>query len=139
MKSLGRQLVVEFYDCSPEILNDIRQVEYHMKEAAIVAGSTIVQSVFHFFNPQGVSGTVVIAESHLAIHTWPEYGYAAIDIFTCGEEVNPWAAYRYLKEALQSQYDTVKAMERGLFDFEVKVKPDAPIISEKLETGRQVI
>ncbi len=68
-----------------------------MRQAAEEAGATIVDSSFHRFLPHGISGVVVIAESHLAIHTWPEYGYAAIDLFTCGDEVNPWKAFEFLR------------------------------------------
>ena len=71
-----------------------------MMDAARACGATIVQTVFHSFNPQGVSGVVVIAESHLAIHTWPEYGHAAVDVFTCGDSIDPWIAVDRLKEGL---------------------------------------
>jgi spermidine synthase len=88
-----------------------------MEEATKIAGATIVQSVFHLFNPHGVSGVVVIAESHLAIHTWPEYGYAAIDLFTCGEVVDPWKAYTYLRERFHAQHVSSIEMKRGQLDF----------------------
>ncbi|MCD6443029.1 MAG: adenosylmethionine decarboxylase, partial [Thermotogae bacterium] len=87
MKSLGRHLLAEFYDCDPNILRDLETIREYLKEAAEVANATIVNWTFHQFSPQGVSGVVVIAESHLAIHTWPEYRYAAVDLFTCGEDV----------------------------------------------------
>ncbi len=85
MKILGRHLIVEYADCNCELLNDIDFLEEQMNESVRVAGATIVSSKFHRYNPQGVSGVIVIAESHLSIHTWPEYGYAAVDFFTCGE------------------------------------------------------
>jgi len=113
MKTLGRHLLVEYYDCNPDIINNKELVEKLMKEAAIEAGSTIVQSVFHMFQPHGVSGVVVIAESHLSIHTWPEYGYAAVDLFTCGTCVEPWKAYRYLKEKFEAKSADIKEIDRG--------------------------
>ena len=80
-------------------------IEKRMNEAARVANATIVQSVFHHFNPYGVSGAVIISESHLAIHTWPEYGYAAVDIFTCGDKINPWTAFKFLEDVLNFKSD----------------------------------
>ena len=96
MRSLGNHILVEFHGCSAEILNDVPHIETSMNAAAKEAGATIISSVFHHFSPFGVSGVVVIQESHLAIHTWPEYRYAAVDLFTCGTEVDPWVAYDYL-------------------------------------------
>jgi len=113
MKALGRHLLVELYGCDPEILNDVKKVEKYMKEAALKAGSTIVQAIFHKFCPQGISGVVVIAESHLAVHTWPEYGYAALDLFTCGEEVDPWEAYKFLREKFKAQDAESSELKRG--------------------------
>lgn len=113
MRALGRHLVVELYDCDPQILNDKERIEEIMTKAAEVSGATIVQKVFHVFNPHGVSGVVVIAESHLAIHTWPEYGYAAVDVFTCGSSVDPWKAYDYIKRELKAGYHSTMEMLRG--------------------------
>jgi len=78
------------------MLNDINKVQDIMINAALEAGAEVREVVFHKFSPQGVSGVVVISESHLAIHTWPELGYAAVDVFTCGEQVNPWDACHYM-------------------------------------------
>jgi S-adenosylmethionine decarboxylase proenzyme len=113
MRALGRHLLVEFYDCNPDIINNKELVEQYMKEAALKAGSTIVQSVFHMFQPHGVSGVVVIAESHLAIHTWPEYKYASVDLYTCGSCVDPLIAYRYLKNKFESNNADLKEITRG--------------------------
>lgn len=126
MNALGIALSVEFYDCNREILNSVAQVEQLMKQAALAANATIVQSVFHMFNPYGVSGVVVISESHLAIHTWPEYGYAAIDIFTCGSSVDPWVACEYLKEHFEAGHYEASELQRGhvrdIVKFSVKEK-----------------
>ncbi len=113
MKALGRHIIAEFYDCDSDILKDTEQVETYMKRAAIECGATIVESAFHTFNPFGVSGVVVIAESHLAIHTWPEYGYSAVDVFTCGDEVDPHVAVESLKEALKAGSIKMVEMPRG--------------------------
>lgn len=116
--TLGRHLLSEFYDCEPNILNNVSLIERVMTEAATVAGATIVQKNFHHFSPYGVSGVVVIAESHLAIHTWPEYGYAAVDLFTCGESVDPIVAYDYLREHLHAKTAFYSELKRGLLNEE---------------------
>ncbi|HBI26269.1 MAG TPA: adenosylmethionine decarboxylase, partial [Peptococcaceae bacterium] len=72
------------------------------------------ESVFHKFSPQGVSGVVIISESHLTIHTWPELGYAAVDVFTCGDKINPWDACKHLSEILQAEHVTATEMRRGI-------------------------
>ncbi len=114
MQSLGRHVLAEVYGCRFEALNDIKFVQDVMINAALEAGAEIREFVFHKFSPQGVSGVVVISESHLAIHTWPELGYAAVDIFTCGERVNPWDACNYLAEKFGSTYVNAKEVQRGL-------------------------
>lgn len=113
MDVLGRHILVEYYECDPDILKSSELIESHLNKAAILAGATVVESVFHLFNPHGVSGVVVIAESHLTIHTWPEYGYAAVDLFTCGDTVAPDKAIDYLKTALNSGNSSTVEVERG--------------------------
>jgi len=103
--------MVEYYDCSPELLNDVGFIRQTMLDAATAMGATIVEQVFHHFSPHGVSGVVVIAESHLAIHTWPEYDYAAVDLFTCGSDVDPEIGFHVLKNALEAaRYNTTKIL-----------------------------
>src|SRR3989339_816081 len=89
-----------------------------MGEAAVECGATVVEKKFHMFNPYGVSGVVIISESHLAIHTWPEYGYAAVDLFTCGDSCDPKIAYNYLKEGLCSTSDSYSELKRGHMNSE---------------------
>lgn len=113
MDTRGRHLLVEYGGCDGAILDDQRTVEVLMRAAAEAAGATIVTSTFHQFAPQGVSGVVVVQESHLSIHTWPELGYAAVDFYTCGD-CEPEAAHRFLKEALgASEYELIR-VERGI-------------------------
>ncbi|RLD97748.1 MAG: S-adenosylmethionine decarboxylase proenzyme [Aquificota bacterium] len=113
MKALGRHVLVEFYGCDSEALNNKKRLERVMRKAAVESGATVVSSVFHLFNPHGVSGVVVIAESHLTIHTWPEYGYAAVDLFTCGDSVDPWIAFEKMKEYLQAEQMFTMEIKRG--------------------------
>jgi len=119
LKALGRHILLELHDCDSGILKDPVQIETIMREAALAARATIVKSIFHHFNPFGVSGVVVIAESHLSIHTWPEYGYAAVDFFTCGEDVDPWIAHHYVAEKLKAKSKSSIEMKRGVFDLPV--------------------
>ncbi len=138
VKTLGRHILTEFYGCDYDTLNNVEIIQKHMEEATKIAGATIVQSVFHLFNPHGVSGVVVIAESHLAIHTWPEYGYAAIDLFTCGEVVDPWKAYAYLRERFHAQHVSSIEMKRGQLDFIEKDIPQNLQPSPHISAGQQV-
>lgn len=113
MESLGRHILVEFFNCNPEILNDVMEIESSMFNAATISGATVINSHFHHFSPYGVSGVVIIQESHLSIHTWPEYQYASADLYTCGEAVNPWLAFDYLQETLQAKNYSVLELHRG--------------------------
>lgn len=116
MQALGRHILVEFYDCNPDILNDEIYIETEMLEGARKAKATIISSTFHKFSPHGVSGVIVIAESHIAIHTWPEYKYAAVDIFTCGETIDPWVIYKHLEEKFEAQSSSRLELKRGQFE-----------------------
>lgn len=114
LKILGRHLIAEMADCDCSLLDDISYLETHLNEAVRQSGATIVRTVFHRYNPKGVSGVVVIAESHLSIHTWPEYGYAAVDFFTCGNEIDPYRAFHYLVEKLHCRNPKVEEVKRGI-------------------------
>lgn len=114
MKALGIHLLIELCSCNRQKLDDMDYLERIMAQAAEVAGATVLKTAFQNFNPQGVSGVVVIAESHLTIHSWPEYGYAAVDIFTCGTKVDPWKAASFLKQELEAMDIQVKDFERGI-------------------------
>ncbi|EHO78043.1 adenosylmethionine decarboxylase [Fusobacterium ulcerans] len=113
LNQLGKHLLVEYYDCDVETLKNTLLIEKYMIEAAEAAKATIVKSVFHTFNPWGVSGVIVIEESHLTIHTWPEYKYAAVDLFTCGDMLDPLAAFTLLKMKLKAERFDLKKMLRG--------------------------
>lgn len=115
MEALGRQILVEFYDCEQSKINNVSYIENSLIQSTKASGATIISHNFHKFSPYGVSGVVVIAESHVAIHTWPEYNYAAVDIFTCGETIDPWIIQERLKEFFQSGNVSSMEMKRGLF------------------------
>ncbi len=116
MNALGRHLLLELKDCDWEVLNDLSFLKGVLSAAASKAGATVLGESFHQFNPQGVSGVVVIAESHLFIHTWPEYGYAAVDIFTCGNSVEPEKAAREIIRELKAKNHSMLEIQRGILD-----------------------
>jgi len=114
LNALGRHLLVELHDCNREALNDLDLIRDVMVKAAIDCGAVVLGNSFHRFSPQGVSGVVVIAESHISIHTWPEYGYAAVDVFTCGTSVNPEIAAEVLIDRLGSKNHSLTEVPRGV-------------------------
>lgn len=114
MKALGRHIVAEMSFCEAETLSNIAKVRDIMVRAALAAKATVREVAFHKFEPGGVSGVVVLAESHLSIHTWPEFGYAAIDIYTCGDTADPWRACEFLAEKFKAQSITTSVVERGI-------------------------
>jgi S-adenosylmethionine decarboxylase len=125
VRSLGRHVLAELYGCTPETLDDSAKIQQYMVDAALAAGAEVRECAFHKFSPQGVSGVVVISESHLAIHTWPELGYAAVDVFTCGDRVDPWDACNYLVEKLQARNITATEIKRGIMATSQRAETDA--------------
>jgi len=109
----GSQVVLDLYECETAHLDDLAWVKATLVNAARAAGATIVQTVFHKFAPWGISGVVVIAESHLAIHIWPENRYAAIDVFTCGENVQMDIASEFLKREFGAKRSVQRRFTRG--------------------------
>jgi S-adenosylmethionine decarboxylase len=114
LHALGRHLLVELHGCHPDSLKKVDLVKDILVGAARACGATIVDVAFHEFNPFGVSGVVVIAESHLSIHTWPEYRYAAVDIFTCGDVIKPEYAAAYIASRFRCRNPSIVEMKRGL-------------------------
>ena len=120
VKALGRHILVEAFDCDSNSLNDTQLLRTMLLYAAKEANMTVCGEVFHKFSPHGVTGVVVVKESHISIHTWPEYGYASIDIFTCGNYSNPWKAYQYIVETLKPKRIQVIELKRGVLKQEVE-------------------
>lgn len=123
MYALGTHLLVELRDCNPDTLKDLSKVKEALVSAAKEAKATIIDVSFHEFNPFGISGMVVIAESHLSIHTWPEYGYAAVDIFTCGDTIQPEVAAQYLIAQFESRNPSLVEMKRGILSHKNEKLP----------------
>ena len=114
MNALGKHLLLELKDCNKEALNDLSFLKNALLTAAHESGATVLGESFHPFHPHGVSGVVIIAESHLSIHTWPEHNYAAADIFTCGDSVQPEKAAQILIEKLGAKNHSIVEIRRGL-------------------------
>lgn len=133
-------MIADFFDGTPDLLNDVVFVEETMVDAAEKAGATLINATFHHFAPFGVSGVVVIQESHLAIHTWPEYGFASVDIFTCGESVDPWVSLNYLKQEFQAEHVSALEMRRGQLEMlrKTSFKPQNSAVVAKLGQERKL-
>jgi S-adenosylmethionine decarboxylase len=110
---LGIHTLVDIYECDPARLNDPAAIREIMLEAARRAGATVVGDIFHHFNPQGVTGVVLLAESHLAIHTWPELGRAALDLFTCGRNMTTDSCLDFLLQELRAARHRATCITRG--------------------------
>ncbi|MBF8299439.1 MAG: S-adenosylmethionine decarboxylase [Dehalococcoidia bacterium] len=113
MNALGTHLLVELRKADPKKLDDLDFIRQSLISAAHEIGVTILGDTFHRFSPQGVTGIVAIAESHISIHTWPEYCYAAVDIFTCGESFKPEKAAELLIQLLESKDSEITRVLRG--------------------------
>lgn len=114
MDALGRHLLLELKDCKSEMLNDLDFIKDCLCDTAEQIGATVVNEAFYRFSPHGISGVVIIAESHLCIHTWPEHGYAAVDIFTCGDSIDPEQAVKPLVEKLGAESPSFIELKRGI-------------------------
>ena len=113
--ALGRHMTVEFYDCDPKVIADPEHVKKAFLDAARASGATVLDHSFHIFDPQGVSGVVIIAESHFSVHAWPEHDYAAVDFFTCSESIDLKTAIQSLKHSLGAEEVVISGdMLRGI-------------------------
>jgi len=112
--TMGRHVIAELSNCNQSLISSVEHIQKTLEDAVRKAGATIISSRFHQFSPIGVSGIILLSESHCSIHTWPEEGYAAIDIYTCGDHVFPQVACDHIAQELQSANVFVTSLERGL-------------------------
>jgi len=113
LNALGTHLLLDLRQCNPDLLNDLQYIKQAMMRAATEAGAAVLGENFHKFDPLGVTGIIAIAESHLAIHTWPEHGYAAVDIFTCGNSFGYQNAAQLIIERLECAEHRTTELKRG--------------------------
>jgi len=143
MKILGHHIIAELSLCEEKTLADAKALETILTQAAVDAGAEVRGSYFYKYGPLGVSGGVFISESHLTIHTWPEHRYAAIDIFTCGDRVNPKKACDYVAGKLRAGHVHFTRYDRGLltpsetFRHEIAEQKDGIII--RLPSGTKLL
>ena len=119
--------ILDYFDCDKELLKDLGFIEKVMLEAAEVIGANVMAHSFHRFEPFGISGAVIISESHLAIHTFPEYGFAAVTVESCGKKIDPWEAYYFLQDRLKAKKSNSSSLQRGLFDAPRGSMPHKPV------------
>jgi len=122
LTALGKHLLLELKDCDVGLLNDMDYLREALIEVARFIGATVIKDSFHRFSPQGISGIVIIAESHISVHTWPEYSFAAVDVFTCGEVIEPAKAVKPMAEKLKAKSTSYIELKRG-------VLMEAPLVS----------
>ena len=113
LNSVGRHCILELYDCPGALLDDQAFVQQTLKQAANIAKSTLLGELSHKFSPQGVTALVLLAESHISIHTWPEAGYAAVDVFTCGEHTLPEEACRFIAQQMEATRHELSTVARS--------------------------
>ncbi len=113
MEALANHILLDFHGCRTEVLANAETLRPLALEAVRQAGGTIVTDIFHGFSPHGVSGVIVIAESHVAIHTWPEHGFAAVDVFSCSPKLDFQAIETAFVNLLQSTSVTRRQEPRG--------------------------
>jgi S-adenosylmethionine decarboxylase len=113
-ETIGHHYIVEASGCDPKIIGSVEKVQQILVKAAEIAGAQVWSISFSRFPPQGVSGVVVISESHISTHTWPEYGYVALDIYTCGKNVDPEKAVVFAVEAFESSTSHITEITRGI-------------------------
>jgi S-adenosylmethionine decarboxylase len=114
LAALGKQVLIELKDCNAELLNDTEYLRTLLNDVARSIGATVIKDSFYQFTPQGISGVVIIAESHISIHTWPEFSFAAIDVFTCGDVIEPKDAVKPMADRLKAKSVTYIELKRGV-------------------------
>lgn len=108
----GIHLIVDFWH--GKVIEEPKKIENILKEAVRKANNTPLKIAIHKFHPQGITGIVLLAESHIALHSWPEMEYVAIDLYTCGDHSKPYKALEYLKKAFLPKKVIVKEVKRGV-------------------------
>lgn len=111
--SKGRHLILDLYDCDQQLLDDYDGLQQMLETALQMSNATILRIIGEKFKPQGVTLLALLAESHASIHTWPELGYVAIDLYTCGDKTNTNKAAQFLKHKLKAGITEQKELIRS--------------------------
>ncbi len=130
MQRIGRHLILELWGCNPEAINSIDDISAAMRETIEACGATLLDLRVYPFTPIGVTGVAILSESHMMIHTWPEHGYAAVDVFTCGFHTDPAQAVPVLRKYFAPERIQVMEMNRGLI-----VEDELPAPPETVYAG----
>lgn len=109
----GRHALADLYNCENNVLDSIDEIKKIIEDSCIEANLTVVESNYHKFEPIGLSGVTILAESHITIHTWPEYNFVSIDAFTCGNKMNPTLVCEIVAKKLKSNNVDIKEYKRG--------------------------
>ena len=112
--SNGRHLILDLYECDPEILDDYEELQRILEASLIMAKANILRIFGEKFEPQGVTLLALLAESHASIHTWPELGYCAVDLYTCGDTTQTHRAAEFLKTKLKAKTSEEKELVRSV-------------------------
>jgi len=130
MQRIGRHLILELWGCNSHHINSLEIIERAMTETIEACGATLLDLRVYPFTPIGVTGVAILSESHMMIHTWPEHGYAAVDIFTCGQHTDPNKAVPVLRRHFMPERVQVMEMNRGIM-----IGDDLPVAPEELYAG----
>lgn len=143
MRVLGKHLTVDMYGCSFDILDNIEYIKTAMTTAVEESNLTLLDFSYYKFDPQGLTALALLAESHMSIHTYPELGYAAVDVFTCGDHIRPDRAVAILKNFLKPEKTKTTTIRRGDFGSENDMKPKVKVSIAPLRrvrnTGARVL
>lgn len=143
MKVLGKHLTVDMYGCSFEVLDNLDYIKTAMTTAAEESNLTLLDFSYYKFDPQGLTALALLSESHMSIHTYPELGYAAVDVFTCGDLNRPDKAIAILKKFLKPEKTKTTNIRRGDFGSESDMKPKVKVSIAPLRrvrnTGARVL
>ena len=135
MQRIGRHLILELWGCDADHINSIETIERAMTETVEACGATLLDLRVYPFTPIGVTGVAILSESHMMIHTWPEHGYAAVDLFTCGYHTDPAKAVPVLKQYFCPERIQVMEMNRGLIINNDAAEKKSAHLPEELYAG----
>jgi len=114
--NFGVHIISDLYQCDPEKLTKIKEIEQFIEKVVEKSGLTKIKSYFHQFSPYGFTALVLLSESHLAIHTWPEYGYVSLDVYSCGPPDSSFSAHKKIVDFFRPKKTSTRVITRGKLD-----------------------